>query len=273
MLKAYLENSRKILRSYNNPLKRPENLERKDALEREFYDAEAAGYLSNFSESLFKYDPDEDLPLSHQYFYSLLRNPSGKKILDIGCGYGFTTIHLAKNGAELTSIDISPRMIELTRKNAAFNRVGNGIRTAVMSAQKLEFPGNSFDFVVGLGILHHLNLDLAGKEIRRVLKPGGQAIFLEPRIPFKFLILIRSLFPNKCFESPGGSQLSDDEIGRFCGFFSGNRIEYFLFLRKLARFPVIRNYSKKLDALDRKLILNHPRLKAFYWSFVVQAIK
>lgn len=273
MLKAYLENSRKILRSYNNPLKRPENLERKDALEIEFYDGEAARHLSDFSDSLFKYDPDEDLPLSHQYFYSLLKNPSGKKILDIGCGYGFTTINLAKNGAELTSIDISPRMIELTRKNAAFNGVGKDIRTAVMSAQKLQFPDNSFDFVVGLGILHHLNLDLAGREIHRVLKPGGQAIFLEPRIPFKFLILIRSLFPNKCFESPGGSQLSDDEIGRFCGFFRENKIEYFLFLRKLARFPVIRNYSKKLDALDRKLILNHPRLKAFYWSFVVQAIK
>lgn len=44
----------------------------------------------------------------------------------------------------------------------------------------MPFPDRSFDVVVGRSILHHLELPLAYKEILRVLRPGGRAIFMEP---------------------------------------------------------------------------------------------
>lgn len=69
--------------------------------------------------------------------------------------------------------------------NAEFNDVADKTNISIMSVQDLEFDDNMFDYAVGLGALHHLNLDLAGKELSRVLKPGGAAIFVEPRIPFK----------------------------------------------------------------------------------------
>jgi SAM-dependent methyltransferase len=272
-LKSYLDNSRRIWRSYNNPLKAPENLDIKDELERKFYDEEATQYLADFKEEVFLYDPDEEMPLSHKYFYSRFEKIQDKRILDIGCGHGFTSVHLAKRGGEIDSIDISPKMIELTRQNALLNKVENRIKAAVMSAQAMEFADKTFDYVVGLGILHHLNLDLAGKEISRVLKPGGRATFLEPRIPLKFLIFVRGIFPNKCFESPGGSQLTDEEVERFSSNFSDCRIDYFLFLRKLTRFPIIRNYGRQLDHFDLKLIKKLPWLRRLYWAFTVQVTK
>jgi SAM-dependent methyltransferase len=253
-------------------LKAPENLIHKDELERKFYDEEAQRYLDDFKEKTFLYDENEELPLSHKFFYSQLSDIKDKKILDIGCGYGFTSVCLAKRGGQINSIDISPKMVELTRRNARFNNVEDRINAEVMSAQKLEFKDKAFDFVVGFGILHHLNLDLGGKEISRVLKPGGRALFIEPRIPFKFLIFVRSLFPNKCFESPGGSQLTDKEIERFSSNFTSRQIEYFLFLKKFTRLPVIKRFEKQLDRIDSELIKRWPCLKKLYWAFLIQVI-
>jgi SAM-dependent methyltransferase len=50
----------------------------------------------------------------------------------------------------------------------------------VMDAHQLQFPDGSFDFVVGNGIIHHLELPIALKEVDRVLRPGGKALFQEP---------------------------------------------------------------------------------------------
>ena len=44
----------------------------------------------------------------------------------------------------------------------------------------MPFPDDSIDVVFGIAILHHLDLDLVSREVRRVLKPGGRAIFQEP---------------------------------------------------------------------------------------------
>ncbi|MBN1996053.1 class I SAM-dependent methyltransferase [candidate division KSB1 bacterium] len=272
-IQDYVENSKKIRNSFNNPLKKIENLHKKDKLEKEFYDIEAQKYLENFDQELFLYQPDEEMPASHHFFYSQLNDIRNKRILDIGCGYGFTSVVLAKRGAIVTSIDVSPKMIELTRHNAQFNDVVDKIEATVMSAQALKFRDDTFDYVVGLGILHHLNLDLAGKEISRVLKPGGKALFIEPRIPFKFLIFVRSVFPNKCFESPGGSQLTDRDMDRFFSWFSYRQIEYFMFLKKFTRFNCVKKNDKKLEEIDSKIIKKLPWMKKFYWAFVVQVIK
>ncbi|MBD3378795.1 methyltransferase domain-containing protein [candidate division KSB1 bacterium] len=272
-IRAYCENGRRIRASYDNPLKRSENLELKDRLEREFYDTEAEKYLRDFESDIFRYDPDEPMPLSHRFFYSRLERVKGKRILDIGCGYGFSSVNLAKRGARLDSIDISPKMIELTQKNAGFNQVQHLIQARLMSAQNLEFPDQTFDYVVGMGILHHLNLDLASKEISRVLKPGGKALFLEPRIPYKGLIHIRSLIPTRCYESPGGSQLTDRDIQGFAENFSILHMEYFLFLRKLTRFPGIKRFETTLDKMDVWLVNHFPVLSKLYWAIVLQLEK
>lgn len=269
----YIQNARTVLRSLNNPLKKPENIDEKDELEREFYDKIAEEHLHDFNEGLFRYDENEAFPKSHQYFYSKLEGLEGKSVLDVCCGYGFTSVKLAARGARVTGIDISPKMIELSRKNAEFNHLPARVDLRVMSAQKMDFADNQFDYVVGLGALHHLNLEAAGNEIFRVLKPRGKALFVEPRIPFKWLIILRSVIPAKCFESPGGSQLSDEEIKSFANLFSSHHVQYFLFLKKLCRFPFLKRFEGRFDRIDFHLVQKLPFLRRFYWAFVIEAEK
>ncbi|MFC1477706.1 class I SAM-dependent methyltransferase [candidate division KSB1 bacterium] len=270
MFRNYINNIKVILQSYNNPLKRVEHIEEKDKLEREFYDISAQEYLQNFDEKLFLYDENEYLPLSHQYFYSRLENIKDMNILDCCCGPGVTAVSCAKRGALVTGIDISPGMIDLARKNTELNRVDDRVDLKVMSVQKMDFEDNSFDYVVGIGALHHLNLDLAGKEISRVLKPGGKVLFIEPRIPFKWLIVLRSLIPAKCHESPGGGQMTDRETEQFAGYFSSFTPAYFLFLKKFTRLPFLKRFDAQLDALDCFLVKKIPPIRLVYWAFVLE---
>ncbi|MBN2412355.1 class I SAM-dependent methyltransferase [candidate division KSB1 bacterium] len=272
-LKSYAKNFMAILSSYNNPLKKVENISQKDELEKAFYNEEAEKYLENFDIDLFLYDENEKFPASHRYFYSLLQDIKDKRILDCCCGYGFSSVKCAKGGAYVTGIDISPRMIELSQKNADFNHVSDKTDFRIMSAQQMEFENDSFDYVIGMGALHHLNLELAGNEIKRVLKKGGRAIFIEPRIPFKWLIFLRSVIPTKCLESPGGAQLSDREIKLFSRKFSQIHIEYFIFLNKLSRLPLFNKISDKLEQVDIYLSKKCKYLKKLYWAWVLVFIK
>jgi len=269
----YFNNIRRILKTIDNPLKKSDNVSEKDKLEREFYDKEAEKYLQNFDENLFRYDENEPLPPRHKFFYSLLEDVKSKHILDCCCGYGFTSVKLAKRGALITGIDISPRMIELAKKNAEFNNISKSINFKVMSAQDMSFDDNTFDYVVSLVGLHHLNLELAGKEIRRVLKVGGKAIFLEPRIPFRWIMAFRSLIPKTCDESPGGGSLSDKEIYEFSLNFSAHKIYYFQLLKKLFRGTLSNKFSSKIDNLDSLLIKKFPILRKLCWAFVLEFTK
>lgn len=98
---------------------------------------------------------------------------SKKKILDIGCGPG----EFAKlfNNLDYHGIDISDIYI----KYASKNNKGN---FQVMDATDLKFPNNSFDYILIMAILHHLDDRAMNKvlsEAKRVLRPGGKLLIME----------------------------------------------------------------------------------------------
>ncbi len=274
VIKEFVENAKRVWKSRKNRLKEPENLARKDRLEAEFYDRLAQVRLDDIESSHFRYDPTEEMPSRYRYLYSQLRDVGEKRVLDICCGFGENSVRLAKMGAEVHSIDISPKMIAVTRENAAYNEVGDSIHPSLMSVQGMAYSDESFDYVVGLGALHHLNLDMAGREVKRVLKPGGVGIFLEPRVPFSFLVFLRGLIPIKCYESPGGAQMEDDEITDFVTFFPSMEKQHFMFAEKLIRLPVLRKYGRSLEEFDSRLARYFPGLATLcYWSVVLRVVK
>ncbi len=103
----------------------------------------------------------------------------GKKILDLGCGIGATSIFFAKRGACVIGIDISPKMISKASKLAQIHNVSK-IEFKVGNVEKLDYPDQFFDIIFGNSILHHINCIKAIKEAYRVLKPGGIALFSDP---------------------------------------------------------------------------------------------
>lgn len=114
-----------------------------------------------------------------RYEAYLREHAPGKQVLEYGCGPGSYAFALAAWGARVVGIDISPVAIEQAQLTAWAGDLLD-IEFRVMDAESLEFAEGSFDLVCGTGILHHLDLDRAFPEIRRVLRPGGSAIFIEP---------------------------------------------------------------------------------------------
>lgn len=93
-----------------------------------------------------------------------------KRILDVGCGLGELGERFARElGAEVSAIDISPRMVELAR--------ARGVDAQVGDVERLPYEDDSFDCVFAGWVLYHVpNLGQALAECARVLAPGGTLV-------------------------------------------------------------------------------------------------
>ncbi len=102
----------------------------------------------------------------------------GMSVLELGCGTGYFTRELARSGAEIVALDVSPELLEIARTNCS----APNVRYETQNAYDLSYPDAAFDSVVGSSVLHHLEIQDALREIYRVLKPGGTICFTEPNM-------------------------------------------------------------------------------------------
>jgi 2-polyprenyl-3-methyl-5-hydroxy-6-metoxy-1,4-benzoquinol methylase len=101
----------------------------------------------------------------------------GKRLLDVGCGLGNDLARFARGGALVTGIDLAPQAIALASVN--FAQRGLDGRFLVMNGEALDFPDDSFDVVYCHTVLHFTpDPGRMVAEIRRVLRPGGEAILM-----------------------------------------------------------------------------------------------
>ena len=209
-------------------------------------------------ETLRRYEaPPADTAYPLEYCYHLLGDVRGKRIVDFGCGSGANTALLACRGAHVWAVDISQDLLRLgQRRLAASGRAGEATFIAG-SAHDMPFPDQSIDIVFGIAILHHLDLDLVSKEVRRVLKPGGRAIFQEPVRNSKVIRFVRSLIPYRAPDiSPYERPLTDAELRRFATGFGRVRVRPFALPHvQLGQvLPVVKDYWRALYALDRGVL-------------------
>jgi len=121
----------------------------------------------------------------------LEKSIQSKDLLDYGCGNGWMAERYSGFGPRsITGIDISEIGIQ-----EAIRDFGHLASFRVADAHHLPFPDNSFDVIAGRAILHHLDFEKALHEIARILRPGGQAIFMEPLGENPAGKLIRALTP------------------------------------------------------------------------------
>ncbi len=101
------------------------------------------------------------------------------RILDVGCGMGKYTLDMLKKGYHVEGLDLSPFLLQ---QMLVYNN--NRFPLQLHAADILEAPEElnaSFDRVVGFMVLHHLHvLEASFQAVFRLLKPGGEVIFLEP---------------------------------------------------------------------------------------------
>ena len=106
---------------------------------------------------------------------------AGKRVLECGSGDGLWAVWLAKQGATVTAVELSPIGVEKTRARARVHGLHDRVTAVCGDCCRLETfvdPG-SIDLVFGSNVLHHLPPVDFGRSVRAVLRDGGRALFLE----------------------------------------------------------------------------------------------
>lgn len=150
--------------------------------ERQFHDEQARRRAEDFRRRPATLQFADREYLDHESWIrpamARLGDIAGKRVLDYGCGHGMAAVVMARRGAKVTGFDLSSDYVAEARLRAETNNVRIDFTQA--DAHMLPFGDASFDAVWGNAVLHHLDLAVAAAEIRRVLAPGGIAVFCEP---------------------------------------------------------------------------------------------
>lgn len=222
----------------------------------------------------FIVDPS-DLSLPKANLIQMMSGIKGKKILEYGFGHGLFSVVLARSGGLVTGIDIGDNLVELAGKVIALNNVECKFIQGDIS--KLPFENETFDFVVGNAILHHLpkkGVIDSVSEAYRVLKPGGMALFTECIENSKFFDFLQNLIPlgapSSLYHRPSilnrakwkehqkkaqDRALSNSEFMNAKGSFKEVEFKYYGLLSRLGRLYENPKFLSILEKID--LLLTH----------------
>jgi SAM-dependent methyltransferase len=193
----------------------------------------------------------------------------GRDVLEYGCGQGSFAFLLAKLRDRVVGIDISDVAIDQARERARHE--GATIDFRVMNAERLQLPCASFDLICGVAILHHLDLEAAFSEIRRILRPDGTAVFLETMGHNPLINLYRRLTPQ--LRTPDEHPLLMPDLERARQSFRQVDLHFFN-LSSLAAVPLWRlamfdRTCRALHGLDSVLFTGLPFMRKYAWQVVM----
>jgi SAM-dependent methyltransferase len=134
--------------------------------------------------------PDENQPVLRaalDHFGDI----SGKRLLDVGCGNGSSSLFFARQGAEVVSIDLSAVAIQGLTQFCQAHDIRNIAPLQCSAFEISNLP--PFDFVFGEMILHHLEpFDQFAALLRNQIVPGGKAFFYENSAVSNVLVWFRN---------------------------------------------------------------------------------
>ena len=117
--------------------------------------------------------------LENDFILERMGTLSGKKLLDIGAGLGESSVYFALQGAQVTTVDISPQMVEMALRLG--RKHGVELHGMVAGAEDLDLPANSYDIIYVANTIHHVhNRESLFEQMLHALKPGGMFISYDP---------------------------------------------------------------------------------------------
>lgn len=198
---------------------------------------------------------------------SMCRN---KTVLEIGCASGERICRLGALANRMTGIDISESAIARAITTAEANMLKD-VEFRIMDAENLMFEDDSFDIVYGSGILHHLELEHMFRELIRILRPGGSALFIEPLGHNIFINLYRRMTPSYRTETEHPLRMSDIRLTK--KFFMNVSIEYYYLFTIMAipfsRTIIFQPLMRILEVIDRVLFTIFPFSRRFAWMVLM----
>jgi len=248
------------------------NLERKK-IEKEYHDRRAIGKIDFlFYDTPFLKSLVLDL---EKFSLALLGNIKGKRILYYGCGANWILAHkFSQECSSVILIDISQESIKIMNKKIDELNLKN-MSAFVMDCENLAFKNDSFDLIFGRAILHHLDLEKSSKEISRILRQGGKAVFLEPLGTNPLINFYRKITPKR--RTPSEKPLDFDDISRISKYF--REVKHFeltlitnfgIFWNSVLKLPLNKfiNYST-LKKIDNFVLDKVKFLRKYCWNVVL----
>jgi SAM-dependent methyltransferase len=117
--------------------------------------------------------------LENRFILQRMGDLRGKRLLDIGCGLGESSVFFALQGAQVTATDLSPGMVATA---AALGRLhGVQVEGIVSPGEDLAVPSDHYDVVYAANTLHHVtDREKLVTHIHRALRPGGLVFLWDP---------------------------------------------------------------------------------------------
>lgn len=120
---------------------------------------------------------------------------SGKRVLEIGCGIGTDTIRFARAGAQVTSVDLSPRSVDIARQRAAVYGVSDRVTIHNGNAEELPsfLPVETYDLVYSFGVIHHSpHPERIIGHLRQYMSPQSELrLMVYSRVSYKLFWIMR----------------------------------------------------------------------------------
>jgi 2-polyprenyl-3-methyl-5-hydroxy-6-metoxy-1,4-benzoquinol methylase len=228
-----------------------------------FHDEQAAERSASFRIGRADLQFADEAYLNHETWirpaFAKLGQLHGKRVLDFGCGHGMASVVMARAGATVDAFDLSPGYVREARDRSEAN--GVDVKVRVANGEELPYADASFDAVWGCAILHHLDLAKAASELKRVLKPGGVAVFCEPwgGNPLLSFARRRLPYPGK-HRTPDERPLVARDLAPLRAAFPNLTVQGFQFLGMVRRVVRSRALAGVLDRVDRELLRTVPAL-------------
>jgi ubiquinone/menaquinone biosynthesis C-methylase UbiE len=240
-------------------------MERRTA-EQTFHDRQARQRADAFAGQFDRLRFDDAVYLDHETWIrpalAQLGNLRNTRVLDLGCGHGMAAVVLARRGAQVTALDLSPGYLEEAGSRARANDVAFALVQA--EGERLPFADGSFDRVWGNAVLHHLDVSQASREVLRVLKPGGVAVFAEPWDGNRLLSWARRRLPYAGKDRTTDEQpLGSAQVRMLRRIFPKVEARGFQLLAMTRRVVRARRLIAGLDWCDEQLLARVPALERY----------
>ncbi len=201
----------------------------------------------------------------------LLEVQPGKSLLalELGGRHGGISLYLAQKGIKTVCSDFggpTPKAKALHEEN----KVSNLVSYMDIDATTINYPDNHFDIVVFKSILGVVaannkieNLEIASKEIYRILKPGGYLLFAENMKASCLHTLARRWFV------PWGANwhyLTLQEMGAFVAPFALHKINYFGFFSAFIKIKKLKKAAYLIDSIKNIFLPNRFKYISYGWA-------
>ncbi|HYI02467.1 class I SAM-dependent methyltransferase [Hyalangium sp.] len=221
-----------------------------------------------------RYSKPEHPWFNKEFRFQLLGDLRGKHVLDVGCGEGSNSMLMAKSGARVTGVDISPGSIDLCKQRARLEGVESQTQFLCSPLEAVSLPEETFDIIWGDGILHHLipELDPVLHQLMRWARPGALFLFSEPVSLTPWLRKLRKGVPIHTDATPDERPLERAELAIILRHLPHLEMRWFHLLGRLSEF-ILRHQDYERSPLPRQLavdllgrldraLLSVPRLQA-----------